>query len=100
MARSTAQSTWLQFCKKYRSSVLKGDPPVFKTMKLPDKTRHMARAYRAFKIQNKLDKPPAPKASDPNSERAVYTSKLKAKIEEATFTLDADGDQHGFVKFN
>lgn len=69
-------------------------------MKLPDKTRHMARAYRAFKIQHHLNDPPAPKSTDPSSARAKYTSTLKNKIEQATFTLDNQGDQHGFVTFS
>ena len=100
MVRTAAQSTWLQFCAKYRSQVLQGDPGIFKTMKLPDKTRHMARAYRVFKDKHGLNDPPAPKSTDPNSARAKYTSTLKNKIEEATFTLDKHGDQHGFVTFS
>jgi hypothetical protein len=99
MTRNADQSTWLRFCKKYRAEITnKQGKDYFKTIKLPDKTRHMAKAYQHFKSVKGLAVAP-PKQKEVDSEYNKYVTELKAAIDSATFTFSDAGnaDSHGFL---
>jgi len=99
MTRTAEQSTWLRFCKKYRAEITnKGGKAYFQTIKLPDKTRHMAKAYLHFKTVKGLAVAP-PKKKQEDSEYNTYVQKLKAAIDSATFEFSDSGsaDAHGFL---
>lgn len=99
MARTPDQSTWLRFCKKYRAEVVNGGgKSFFQTVKLPDKTRYMAKAYLKFKTQKGLGEPPAKKKSEDNA-HSKYVDELRKAIDSSTFQFNQEGnaDQVGFL---
>lgn len=103
MTRNADQSTWLRFCQKYRAEVTnsKQGKEYFKSIKLPDKTRHMAKAYKHFKTVKGLAVAP-PKQKEEDSEYNKYVKEFKAAIDSATFTFSDAGnaDSHGFLVLN